>query len=85
MQKEIIITPANADLKLRAEALKIVNDFARMGFKNRAAFMAIVCHYYPKYKDNKQNTRLSNWWYGKFTDSEMASEIKNVINKLTYE
>lgn len=85
MTNQIIIDPANDDMKAKCTALKILNDFAALGFDSRGAFMAIACHYFPKYKDGKQNVRLSNWWYTKFTDVQMNEEMETVLNKLRYE
>jgi len=85
MEKEILIKPASKDLAAKVQALKLINEFAVLGFNSRGAFMAIVCHYFSKYKNKRDNLRLSNWYYGKFTDDKMQSDMEIVINKLKTE
>jgi hypothetical protein len=70
---------------LRLNALKLINEFSKLGFTARSAFMAIVCHYFPKYKEKKENGRLSNWYYGKYADDQLHSDLELVLNKLKSE
>ncbi len=85
MEKEITIKPANKDFRIKVQALGLLNQFAALGFDSRAAFMAIVTYYYPKYKEGKETNRLSNWWYSKYTDVDMNTEMEIVLNKLKHE
>jgi hypothetical protein len=85
MEKPIIIKPSNSEMAMKIKALSLMNDFITLGFSNRSAFMAIVMHYFPKYKEGKEKNRLSNWYYGKYTDEGLNSDMDIVLNKLRYE
>lgn len=85
MQNEITIQPANDIMKDRVKALQLMNGFVALGFQNRQAFLAIVSHYFPKYKTTKEKTRLSNWHYGKISENTINNDIEIVLNKLKNE
>ncbi len=85
MENAITIKPANNNMADRIKALDLMNGFVALGFHNRQAFLAIVTHYFPKYKTPKEHTRLSNWHYGKISERSINEDVEIVLNKLKNE
>jgi len=85
MEKQITIEPSNYEMGEKIKALSLINDFVGLGFSNRIAFMSIATHYFPKYRESKANSRLSNWFYGKRTTGELNADMEIVLNKLKNE
>lgn len=83
--KKVCINPANDDMKLMAETLKLRNDFINLGFSTRASFINIVKEYNEKYKDYHNAVNLERWWVFRYKDASLNADLDIIINKLRYE
>lgn len=83
--QNITIDPQSSEIRTKADALRIKNDFFKNGFKTRAAFLQVM-----QDKDNSflridKLLMLQNWWLGRSVDEDLNNKIQNVLNSLRNE
>lgn len=82
----IQIKPVDDEMKLRAEAVRILNEFKKLGFTKREAFIEVVFDHDPNYKSNFKRMRLlENFWSGRIKSKFLNDDLEVVLSKLKSE
>lgn len=81
----ITIQPADKEVKLMLDYVKIINEFRLKGFNTRGAFVNIVHDYLPELQNYKYTQRLTAYWNGRVRDAELNAKLQTVLNKLSHE
>ena len=78
----IEILPVDEEMKLLATAVKLLNDFKRLGFVKRAAFLETVMDIDHEYKSFDNIQKLNNFWAGRVKDKFLNDDLQLVLDKL---
>lgn len=85
----IEITPLDATQKLMIESMKIKNEFIKMGFVKRGAFVGAVGSINPKYRNEDTHNDLLSFWVGRYRsddlEDELIADLNNVVEILRHE
>lgn len=80
MNKKITIDPVNTDMSVMANAVRLKNEFIRLGFETSSAFSSIVRHYKPNYVD--ETKKLEQWWLLRLKDVQVNADVEYVLEML---
>lgn len=85
MKKTFCVAPADEEMELRINALNILNEYKKLGFKNRLSFVTVVGEKLPKYRDYYQASQLNYFWAGRCNNEEMNTDLQMVLESLKAE
>ncbi len=85
MENTITITPANHEIKVMADTVRIRNQFVNMGFETRSGFIGVVQQINPDYIEYKAVTLLERWWNNRAKSEELNKDLEIVLEKLRHE
>jgi len=78
----ITIDAVDPEIKYRAVALLIKNEFRKMGFWKRGAFVEIVQRHNEKYSGADGVDLLQKFWLYRIIDREILEDLTQIINTL---
>jgi len=77
--KKIVIQPLDEKQKLLLQALKIKNEFIKMGFTKRKVFVEVVQEALPDYRSYKSTQYLIDFWLSRVKDEKLNSRLLQLI------
>lgn len=83
--KIVQINPVNNDMYLLANAIRILNEYKRLGFNNRGAFLEVVRLKDPEYNDYNLLRKLEFFWAGRLKDKHVNDDLEVILEKLKIE
>lgn len=83
MNKKVTIDPVNTDMSVMANAVRLKNEFIRLGFETSSAFVSIVRHYKPGYTGDTK--KLEHWWLLRLKDDDVNTDVEFVLGMLKNE
>lgn len=83
--KTILINPANADMELFANSIRILNEFKRMGFDRRDVFLETIIQNDHNYNTLSNIQKLQNFWSGRVKDEFLNADLDLILEKLRVE
>ncbi len=81
----ISISPVDVDVRIRANSVKIWNDFKNKGFTRRQAFVNIVQESDPGYKEFEKEQQLQRFWAGRYWGQFLNDDLQKILEKLNAE
>lgn len=80
--EKLCIKPADQDIKIRVEALNILNEFKMLGFVKVSGFVGVVQNNLIEYKDYKLVKRLLAFWAGRVADEQLNKKLTELLEQL---
>jgi len=77
--------PMDESQKLAIEAMKIKNEFVKIGFDRRSAFIGLVQDNLNKYRDYKSVNVLIAFWVGRYAKEPFLEDMRNLLETLKHE
>ena len=81
----VVIIPIDPEISVRANSVKLLNDFKTLGFYKRNAFVNIVQEKEPDYKNYDSEKNLLSFWAGRFSDKGLNDDLGKIIESLKSE
>jgi hypothetical protein len=82
MNKSVCITPIDDEMALLADSLQILNEFKKMGFVKREAFVELVMGEDSSYHTFEGMKRLNNFWALRVKDALINSDLRKILDNL---
>lgn len=77
--------PVDDEMELMGNSIKILNEFKRLGFIKRDAFVEIVFENDSHYKTFENMKKLNNFWAGRVKDKFLNDDLEKIIETLKAE
>lgn len=85
MQNTIEINPVDVDVRIRANSVKIWNEFKNLGLVKRAAFVSVVQQLDPNYLEYEKEKLLGRFWNGRMYSQFINDDLEKVLDRLKAE
>jgi len=82
MMNEIVITPVDDEMALLANSVKILNEYKKLGFTKREAFLEVVMGEDTSYHNLSGMNKLNNFWAMRVKDSILNSDLLKILENL---
>jgi len=83
-KKVLNLKPIDDDIKTRLIGVIILNDFRKLGFQKRDAFINLVCDILPKYAKYPKFRDLERFWDGRIANEDLNNELFTVLENLKH-
>jgi len=74
--------PVDDEMKLMGDSLTILNEFKKLGFVKRDAFVELVLELDTHYKTFKNMQKLNNFWAGRVKDKFLNEDLCKILEQL---
>jgi len=81
----ITVEPVNESIRLSVEAIKIKNEFVKMGFRGGGPIVSLLGYSAPEIAKKYTETEMHNFWNLRIKKPEMIKDLQMVIEKLKAE
>lgn len=78
----IEINPVDEEMRVLATAIKILNDFKRLGFNRRESFVELIMGEDTSYHTLQGMQKLNNFWAGRVKDAELNDDLIKIYDNL---
>lgn len=78
----VVIAPADMEVRERAVALWIWNEYKALGFYKRQSFVELVQTYNENYNRKDGISLLNRFWAGRITTRELNNDLKRILQKI---
>lgn len=82
MVNDIVITPVDDEMALLANSVKILNEYKKLGFTKREAFLEVVMGEDTSYHNLSGMNKLNNFWAMRVKDSILNSDLLKILENL---
>ena len=82
MNKFIEILPFDDEMKVLVTALQILNDFKRLGFVKRDAFVELIMSEDVSYHNFSAMQKLNNFWAGRVKDDVLNTDLQRILENV---
>lgn len=82
MNNSVCIYPVDDEMALLANAVNILNEYKRIGFVKREAFVELVMDEDSSYHNLKGMQKLNNFWAGRVKDQFLNDDLKKILENL---
>lgn len=82
MNKSVCITPIDDEMALIADSLHILNEFKKLGFVKREAFVELVMSEDSAYHTFDGMKRLNNFWALRVKDVLINADLRKILENL---
>jgi hypothetical protein len=83
--EKICIKPVDDRIKVRVDALNILNQFKMRGFTEVSAFVGVIQDKLPKYKSYHELKHLLNFWASRRFNEDLNNELSQLLEDLKNE
>lgn len=77
--------PVDDEMELMGNSIKILNEFKRLGFVKRDAFVGLVFENDTHYKTFENMKKLNNFWAGRVKDKFLNDDLEKILETLKSE
>jgi len=82
MIKEVLINPVDQEMELLANSVKILNEYKKLGFVKRDAFVEVVMGEDESYHNFEGMKLLNNFWSSRVKDKNLNDDLVKVLENL---
>lgn len=82
MIKDVLIAPVDEEMELLANSVKILNEYKKLGFVKRDAFVEVVMTEDKSYHHFEGMKLLNNFWSSRVKDKNLNDDLLKVLENL---
>ena len=82
MNNSVCIKPVDDEMALMANSLRILNDYKKLGFTKREAFVELVMDEDKNYQNFEGMKKLNNFWALRVKDMILNQDLLKVLENL---
>jgi len=82
MNKSVCITPYDEEMAVLANSLNILNEYKKLGFVKREAFVELVMDEDKSYQTFEGMKKLNNFWALRVKDESLNEDLVRVLENL---
>lgn len=82
MIKDVLIAPVDEEMELLANSVKILNEYKKLGFVKRDAFVEVVMGEDESYHNYEGMKLLNNFWSSRVKDKNLNNDLVKVLENL---
>lgn len=85
MKNSILIEPVDDEMALLGNAVLILNNYKRIGFVKREAFVELIMDEDKSYHTLQGMQKLNNFWAGRVKDKVLNEDLNRILENLKSE
>lgn len=82
MNNSVCINPVDNEMALLANAVNILNEYKKLGFVKREAFVELIMGEDSGYHTLKGMQKLNNFWAGRVKDQFLNEDLNRILENL---
>jgi hypothetical protein len=82
MNNSVCINPVDEEMALLANAVNILNEYKKLGFVKRDAFLELVMGEDSSYHTLEGMKKLNNFWAGRVKDRFLNEDLNRILENL---
>ena len=83
--KTISINPHNQRMEIFARCVNVINEFKKLGFENRSAFVEVIQEYDESYKEYAKTKQLHDFWIIRALKMDILTDMETILEQLKQE